>query len=167
METPVSIRDFRRDLRTLEREVVFSLSADAGCCGVTFAQCHLLLEVEQRTATSITELASALELDKSTLSRTVETMVRAGLLSRESDPASRRQQVIGLTDVGRQKADSINGTCDTTYSRLFDFIPASKRKTVVASVAILAEAMHQMRKKPDSPCCAPEDEHVKGDAHGE
>jgi DNA-binding MarR family transcriptional regulator len=155
MNAPVPVRDFRRDLRTLEREVVFSLSADAGCCGVTFAQCHLLMEVEQRETTSITELASALELDKSTLSRTVDVMVKAGLLSRESDPTSRRQQVIGLTATGREKADSINSTCDTTYMRLFDFIPESQRETVIASVAVLAEAMRQMRKHPDAPCCAP------------
>ena len=154
MATPVGIRGFRRDLRTLEREVVFSLSADAGCCGVTFAQCHLLLEVEQRGTTSITGLATALELDKSTLSRTVDVMVRAGLLSRESDPASRRQQVIGLTTRGKQKAETINTACDASYGRLFDFIPAAKRKTVIASVSILAEAMHQMRMQPDSACCA-------------
>jgi DNA-binding MarR family transcriptional regulator len=155
MSAKVLIRDFRRDLRTLEREVVFSLSADAGCCGVTFTQCHLLLEVEQRGATSITELASALELDKSTLSRAVDAMVKTGLLNRESDPASRRQQVISLTEMGREKADSINATCDTSYSRLFDFIPEAKRETVIASVALLTEAMRQMRTAPDSPCCAP------------
>jgi DNA-binding MarR family transcriptional regulator len=155
MGTPVQIRDFRRDLRTLEREVVLSLSADAGCCGVTFAQCHLLMEVEQRTATSITELASALELDKSTLSRTVDAMVRGGLLSRESDPASRRQQVIRLTYAGREKADAINSTCDVSYARLFDFIPEPEKGTVIASVALLAEAMRQMRKHTGSPCCAP------------
>ena len=155
MGTPVLIREFRRDLRTLEREVVFSLSADAGCCGVTFAQCHLLMEVEQRTTTSITELASALQLDKSTLSRTVDAMVRAGLLNRESDPASRRQQVISLAESGRQKADSINAACDASYFRLFDFIPEAKREAVIASVGLLAEAMRQMRTHPDSPCCAP------------
>ncbi len=156
MGESVPIRAFRRDLRTLEREVVFSLSADAGCCGVTFAQCHLLLEVEQRATTSITELATALELDKSTLSRNVDVMVKAGLLKRESDPTSRRQQVISLTDIGRAKADSINSACDISYSRLFDFIPEAQRATVISSVALVAEAMHQMRLHPDSPCCAPD-----------
>ncbi len=152
------IRGFRCDLRTLEREVVFSLSADAGCCGVTFAQCHLLLEVEQRGTTSITRLAAALELDKSTLSRTVDIMVRAGLLSRQGDPASRRQQVIGLTTLGRQKAETIDTSCDASYRRLFDFIPAAKRKAVIASVSILAEAMHRMRTQPDSACCAADED---------
>jgi DNA-binding MarR family transcriptional regulator len=154
MATPVGIRGFRRDLRTLEREVVFSLSSDAGCCGVSFAQCHLLLEVEQRGTTSITELSTALQLDKSTLSRTVDSMVRTGLLKRENNPASRRQQVISLTAKGKQKTDLINTACDTSYARLFDFISAAKRRAVIASVSLLAEAMRQMRTQPDSACCA-------------
>ncbi|HET6450736.1 MAG TPA: MarR family transcriptional regulator [Spirochaetia bacterium] len=73
------------------------MTSEAGCCGVTFAQCHLLLEVERRGRTSVTELATALELDKSTLSRTVDAGVKAGLIDRSVDPSSRRQQVICLT----------------------------------------------------------------------
>jgi DNA-binding MarR family transcriptional regulator len=144
VETEISIRDFRKNLRVLEREVGLSMASETGCCGVTLAQCHLLLEVEQRGSTSVTELASILELDKSTLSRTVDSMARAGLLNRETDPASRRQQIISLSEDGRKKADRINGLCDASYTRLFDFIPVDSRRMVVTSAALLAEAMRQM-----------------------
>lgn len=151
--TGVSIRDFRADLRVLEREVELSMTSEAGCCGVTFAQCHLLLEVERRGQTSVTELAGALELDKSTLSRTVDAACRAGLIDRTVDPSSRRQQVLSLTEAGKKTADTINRQCDTSYTRLFDFIPASKRGMVVQSVALLAEAMRLKRRNPDAACC--------------
>jgi DNA-binding MarR family transcriptional regulator len=154
VETEISIRDFRKNLRVLEREVGLSMASETGCCGVTLAQCHLLLEVEQRGRTSLTELAPVLELDKSTLSRTVDGMCRAGLLNRETDPSSRRQQVISLTEEGKEKSDRINGLCDASYTRLFDFIPVDKRSMVVASAALLADAMRQMRRSPESPCCA-------------
>ncbi len=156
MQVEASIRDFRKSLRVLEREVELSMASETGCCGVTIAQCHLLLEVEQRGQSNITELSSMLELDKSTLSRTVDGMCKAGLLNREIDPTSRRQQVISLTEKGKEKASSINERCDVSYTRLFDFIPDEKRLAVVDSVALLAEAMRQMRKHPDSPCCAGE-----------
>jgi hypothetical protein len=81
-----SIREFRKHLRQLEREVGYSMASETACCGVTLAQCHHLLEVDARGSTSITELATALELDKSTLSRTVDGACRAGLLSREIEP---------------------------------------------------------------------------------
>ena len=149
----VAIRDFRKHLRALEREVQLSMASDTGCCGVSLAQCHLLLEVEDRGRTSITALAEILELDKSTLSRTVDGMCRSGLLSRETDPSNRRQQIISLTPAGKAKAETINSLCDGSYARLFDFIPAARRLSVVKSVALVAEAMRHMRKSPGTPCC--------------
>jgi DNA-binding MarR family transcriptional regulator len=156
IETDVSIRDFRTNLRVLEREVELSMTSEAGCCGVTFAQCHLLLEVERRGRTSVTELASLLELDKSTLSRTVDTACRAGLIDRSVDPANRRQQVICLTEKGRETAGTINSQCDASYTRLFDFIPRNERSAVVRSVALLADAMRQKRRNPEGACCRDE-----------
>jgi len=157
VETEVSIRDFRTNLRVLEREVELSMTSEAGCCGVTFAQCHLLLEVERRGRTSVTELAAALELDKSTLSRTVDGACRAGLIDRSVDPSSRRQQILSLTAMGKETAATINSQCDASYMRLFDFIPAARRMMVVQSVALLAEAMRLKRRNPDAACCVDED----------
>jgi DNA-binding MarR family transcriptional regulator len=155
-ETDVSIREFRQNLRVMEREVELSMTSEAGCCGVTFAQCHLLLEIERKGRTSVTELAGVLELDKSTLSRTVDAAFKAGLIDRTVDPTSRRQQVISLTEKGRQTAATINSQCDESYTRLFDFIPAAERSGVVRAVAILADAMRQKRRNPEAACCVEE-----------
>jgi len=164
IETEVSIRDFRTNLRVLEREVELSMSSEAGCCGVTFAQCHLLLEVERRGKTSVTELAAALALDKSTLSRTVDGACRAGLIDRSVDPSSRRQQVLSLTAAGKEKAAMINSQCDASYARLFDFIPPARRVMVVQSVALLAEAMRLKRRSPEAACCV--DDTAEGNDNG-
>jgi DNA-binding MarR family transcriptional regulator len=150
----IPIRDFRTHLRVLEREVGLSMTAETDCCGVTQAQCHILLETEQRGCTSVTELASLLALDKSTLSRTVEGLCRAGLLDRQVDSCCRRQQVIRLTDKGREKADTINALCDESYTRLFELIPAPKRRNVLESTALLADAMRKKRKGPTAQCSA-------------
>jgi DNA-binding MarR family transcriptional regulator len=149
----IPIREFRTHLRVLEREVGLTMAMETDCCGVTAAQCHILMETEQRGCTSVTELASLLELDKSTLSRAVDAMCRMGLLDRQVDSCCRRQQVIRLTDKGREKADTINALCDASYTRLFDFIPEQKRLTVLEAAGLLAEAMRQKRKNPDAPCC--------------
>jgi len=146
------IQEFRKDLRVLEREIELTLTSQTGCCGVTVAQCHLLLEVELRGQTSVTELASALELDKSTLSRAVDGLTRAGLLDRSADPTSRRQQVIRLTEQGKTRTTSINEVCDRFYSRLLGSIPARKRLAAVESVALIGKAMRDVRKKGGNPC---------------
>ncbi len=150
----IPVRTFRQCLRRLEREVGISMTSESGCCGVSLAQCHLLLEVEERGKTSITGLAASLELDKSTLSRTVDIACKAGLLLRETEPQNRRRQVITLTAAGRRKVDLINSLCDAAYTRLFDFIPRSRRAAVVDAVAVLADAMRLKRKDPDAACCA-------------
>ena len=146
------VRALRKDLRLLEREVELTLASQTGCCNVTVAQCRLLLEVELRGRTSVTELAGALELDKSTLSRAVDGLFRAGLLQREPDPASRRQQVISLTPGGKAKAASINELCDGFYARILDSIPQGKRESALESVALMGNAMRNVRKAGGNPC---------------
>jgi DNA-binding MarR family transcriptional regulator len=142
-----NIREFRKNLRALEREIESYLSSDTLCCGVTLAQCHLLLEVEDREETSVTELSDLLELDKSTLSRTVEGLRRSGMLARDPSRENRRSQVISLTGEGRRKAESINGLCDRSYERVLDFLPPEKREGVIEGVALLADAMRRTRKE--------------------
>ena len=146
------LRAFRRDVRTLEREVELTLASQSGCCGITVAQCHLLLEVELRGETSVTELAAALELDKSTLSRSVDGLCRAGLLDRVTDPESRRNQVISLTGQGEAKATAINKLCDAFYSRMLASIPEGKRAAAIESVSLIGEAMRAVRKEGENPC---------------
>ena len=63
---------------------------------------------------------------------------RPACSSGSSDPSSRRQQVVSLTDQGRETAEAIHRQCDASYTRLFDFIPVEKRGMVVESVALLA-----------------------------
>jgi DNA-binding MarR family transcriptional regulator len=157
--TEISVRGLRKDLRVLEREVALSMASETGCCGVTLAQCHLLLETDLRGRTSVTELAGSLELDKSTMSREVGGLCEAGLLSRETDQENRRQQIISLTRKGQARADRINALCDASYGSLLDFIPAEKRQMVAESVSLLARAMRQKRKSTGSSGCCVE----KGD----
>ena len=142
----VNIRLFRKNLRVLEREVELSLASETDCCGVTLAQCHVLLEVEWRGHTGVTELAGAMELDKSTLSRTIDGLVRAGLLERVIDKNSRRQRIISLSKRGTAKARTINDLCDSSYARLFSFIPEKKRQGVMDSVDLLGRAMRRTRQ---------------------
>jgi DNA-binding MarR family transcriptional regulator len=143
----ISIRAFRKGLRELEREVDLALSSQTGCCGVTIAQCHLLLAVEEAGESSVSEIAATLELDASTLSRTVDSLVRGGLLTRREDPDNRRRQLVGLSPEGRKKADSINGLCDRYYAGILGALPADKVRPIAEALPVFAQAMREWRKK--------------------
>jgi DNA-binding MarR family transcriptional regulator len=139
------VRSFRKGLRALERQVELALSEQSQCCGVTPAQCHLLLEVEEGGESSVGELAASLELDGSTLSRTVDGLVRSGLLERREDPDNRRRQLVRLSSAGKAKADSINLSCDEYYRRLLAGLPAAEVAALGAALPKFAEAMRSLR----------------------
>ena len=53
------------------------------------------------------ELADACMFDVTTLSRTLDKMEKAGLLTRSVNPASRRAHLIALTPEGKEKAGQV------------------------------------------------------------
>ena len=153
-QSPFDIRAFRRALRALERQIELSLASETECCGVTPAQCHLLLVIEEKGEPSVGELAAALELDQSTLSRTIDGLVRTGMLSRREDPANRRRQLVSLTDPGSAKADEINALCDESYSGLLASFPEAEAAAVVRSLPLFAEALRAWRRsRSGKGCC--------------
>ena len=143
----VSIRSFRKGLRELEREVEFALSDQSQCCGVTPAQCHLILAIEEAGETSISEIASTLELDSSTLSRSVDGLVKAGFLERKEDPSNRRRLLVRLSTRGQEKANSINSLCDSYYEGLFGILPAKESMAITAVLPIFVKALRDWRTK--------------------
>lgn len=132
------VRRFRRLLRQFER-----LSADQlkKCCTeVTFAQCLVLLEIDESDRPTLGQLATRLRLDNSTLSRSIEGLVGKGMVERRPDDADRRRVRIVLTAAGRSLCRSIHRDNDACVQRLFDRIPAAERQSVVDNFEILVEA---------------------------
>ncbi|HEY1405366.1 MAG TPA: MarR family transcriptional regulator [Spirochaetota bacterium] len=146
-----TVRDFRRSLRLLEREFEVALSAETKCCEITIPQCHAMLELEISGEISLSDLAVRLDLDKSTLSRTVESLVRDDLAIRTTDGGDRRAVKIKLSEKGIQKVKSINVLCDRYYGDLFQSIPASMHASVIESIDVLAKAMNDYRN--GESCC--------------
>jgi DNA-binding MarR family transcriptional regulator len=148
---PLPLLDFRRDLRVLEREIVRQLAADTDCCGVTMAQCHALLELSLAEV-SLSELAAEIDLDASTMSRTVESLVQAGMVERKTNPKDRRALRLTLTAAGRAKVAAIDEKCNGYYGGLLDQMSEEDRRAVVRGVKALAKLM---RGHSAAPSCRP------------
>ena len=147
------IQTFRKHLRKLEREIGILLSSETECCSVTVAQCHLLLELDADESLGLKDLAAILCLDKSTLSRTIESCVQKGFLKRSTDETNRRKNVLSLTEEGRQKCYLINSLCNNQFMKIFSHIPDDKQDSVMESVFLLSAAMAQEREKGNPSCC--------------
>jgi DNA-binding MarR family transcriptional regulator len=151
MNTKESVRDFRKMIRILEREFASELALETSCCGVSLAQCHALLELEALGKVSLSELAEAAGLDKSTLSRTVDSLVRDGLVERLTNDDDRRAVHLSLSKKGRLRADQINGMCDEYYGRLLTVIPKSSHRMVIEAFGLVGNAMTRIRQS--GACC--------------
>ena len=147
----LAVGDFRRDLRVLERELMRQLEAETACCGVTLAQCHALLELSF-SELSLSGLAAAVDLDTSTLSRTVDALVRAGLVERTQGFADRRSVRLVLSAAGRAKVAAIDEMCNRYYTELFEQLGEKDQRCVIRAVSLLAHTMRSRRTRPRKAC---------------
>ena len=121
------IQHFREIIRIFEREIFFQNTASC-CNGISLAQCHTLLEIENSSEISISELAGNLSLDKSTVSRTVEGLVNINLVDRIIPKENRRKAILNLTEIGKQVCSTINYTNDSYIEGILHDFTASEQK---------------------------------------
>ena len=137
------LQDFRRVLRELVRRLGKEQAVGGSCCGLSFAQCHPLQEIDRRGRTTVRELAAALDLDKSTLSRTVEGLVRRGLVVRREDSEDRRVRQLSLTVQGRRILREIEGKADARFASTLTRIPQGQRSELLRHLERLVLALRE------------------------
>lgn len=150
METE-KIRFLREKLRVLERKMNDPFGRDAGCCGLTLAQCHTLLEIGYKGEVSLVDLASGFGLDTSTLSRMIQGLVVLGVVNRLTNEKDRRYISISLTEQGRKLFDQIEATFNSYFSRVLEFVPSDKRDAVIESIGFFSDAIGKCNES--SRCC--------------
>ncbi|MCX6566132.1 MAG: MarR family winged helix-turn-helix transcriptional regulator [Candidatus Aminicenantes bacterium] len=145
------IRHLRDRLRLLERETIRPFDNRNECCGLTLAQCHTLLEIGNRGEISLVDLAATFGLDTSTLSRTIQGLVRIGLVDRETSAKDRRYIVITLTAQGSRVFHNIENRFNNYFAAVLDRISSDRRDAVVEAVSVLAEAVRRYNES--NGCC--------------
>ena len=138
------VGEFCRNLRRLEYLAVAQLREDTSSHAVTVAQCHCLLAVEQLGRPSQNEVAEWLCLDKSSLSRTVEGLVRTGFLVRVRDVRDRRVYRLCLTEQGEKTCGAVNASNDAVYAKALDQLTMDPQK-VVAAFASMVQALVEVK----------------------
>ena len=134
-----------RDLfRTVARDLGLFDKNEATCCGVTTAQNRTILELGYVGTVSLLDLAVQLGVDKSTMSRTVESLVRARLVERKQDSENRRYVKVSLTERGQAIFQEMDGKLIRYYEAILSAIPEEKQKQVLESALLMASAMERV-----------------------
>lgn len=149
------VRRFRSALRVFESLLDRTSRSEETCCGVTLAQCHALLALSEDKTVSLKDLTGKLNLDKSTLSRTVDALVDSGLADRKTRPGDRRVCCISLKARGRSAVNRINLKWDAFAAAVLERVPEADRDRALDGLEILARAFAEATggAPPSSACC--------------
>ncbi len=133
----------RESVRLLERKLGVLDDLQSSCCGVTFAQCHAIVEIGRAGSISLNNLADILGLDKSTMSRTINNLVNSEMVIREIAPEDRRYITIKLTEKGNRSFKEIEESMQVYFTQIYNVIPEEKRAQVIESFQILLQALSE------------------------
>lgn len=136
-------RDLQEMVIRLQRKMEFFDDLQSSCCGVSFAQCHALATIRQAGKISLNDLAIAVGLDKSTVSRTVDNLVNAKMVLRDPVPADRRCITIRLTEKGSRAIREVEAGLSQCFALLYESIDKPKRAQMMESLRILLEAIEK------------------------
>lgn len=134
-------KQLREMIRILERKLGALEDFQITCCGVTMAQCHALVEIGRAKNISLNSLAELLNLESSSMSRTVNNLVNSGLVKRDIDPQDRRYVTITLTESGNKLFEGIEDSMSLYYAKVYNCLPDDKKEQVLESLQILLAAI--------------------------
>lgn len=140
------IRRFRSTLRRFQR--VHGAQVKKCCHTVTLAQCMVLLEIDEAGRLTMSELSGRLRLDNSTLSRTVDGLVKSKHVRRLRESRDRRVVRIELTARGRSACKAIHEENDDYARSVLEKIPAGRRAGVIRDFETLVQAFLDQEAEP-------------------
>lgn len=134
------MRAFDKNIGALEKTQLM-------CCGATIGQCHAIMEIGLAGEISLIDLANVLNLDKSTMSRTVNNLVADHWVDRVIDPNNRRYVKLMLSNKGQVLNEQISAVLNAYFGKIMNDIPENKREQVTESLELLIYALNK------SNCC--------------
>ena len=148
MDEIMNSKQLRELIRQLERKLGILQENQQVCCGcISMAQCHALVEIGRAGNISLNDLAEKLNLDSSTMSRTVNKLVTNNFAQRDIDPADRRYVTISLTDSGTSLFQAIESDRNAHFRKVYETIPTAKQEQVLESLQILIDALKKNQEK--------------------
>lgn len=128
---------------------------DKICChDISVTQCYALEGLVRNGPLTMNQLASHLYLDKSTVSRVVNTMERKALIARRRHSDDGRAVILEATDEGRRLCELIRRDLEEREKRLIaDFEPET-RAAMIELIGRLVKAAEERVDTAGGTCCS-------------
>lgn len=124
------------------------LEQNATPCGfpLSVSQVYAMQELEKYTM-SVTELASRLELERSSVSRLVDDLVKGGFVHREINESNRREMVLSLTEKGVRTIQQVRQQSLLFYQSLLGNLSDADQTLIIEGFKKFTGALLQQRGK--------------------
>lgn len=130
----------------------FGLLANARTpCGedLSLSEAHALSLLQREHPLTQQELGQRLHLEKSTISRLVDTLEQKEWIVRQTSEEDRRQKQLYLTDSGTERAQSVDRARRERFETILDHIPSHKRTDLRENLETFLKALHEINDSPD------------------
>jgi DNA-binding MarR family transcriptional regulator len=87
------------------------------------------------------ELGRRLQLEKSWISRALDSLVQSGIVAKRANADDARSWVVGLTAKGRRRFGELNATLDAQADRVLATLAPEERATVSHALTLLLRAL--------------------------
>ncbi|WP_442599999.1 MarR family winged helix-turn-helix transcriptional regulator [Neobacillus sp. D3-1R] len=110
------------------------------------SQVFALQELENKTLT-IGELADLLFLERSTVSRLVDSLVKGGFVNRFLNEANRREVLVSLTEKGEHSLKQVREHSIEFYGSILHRVSEGDQYQILSGFKLFNDALSQKRSK--------------------
>ena len=107
---------------------------------VTLTQFRTLVVLDSHGVINLNRLADLLAVNSSTAMRMIDRLLAAELVTRQDNPANRREVLLDLTDEGRRLVQQVSGTRRAEIARIVKAMPPGERSELVNALRAFADA---------------------------
>jgi DNA-binding MarR family transcriptional regulator len=124
------IKEIREEIQAFLR-LFGTLNQSVTPCGFPLSPSQVMaLQLLQSNNLSITELSIKLRLERSSVSRLVDALVKTGFISREQNETNRREVQLSLTEKGETSIHKVYEQSHAFFATLLEALTDSDRQTI-------------------------------------
>jgi DNA-binding MarR family transcriptional regulator len=115
-------------------------------CGfpLSLSQVFAMQELEKGTM-SVTELASRLELERSSVSRLVDELVRGEFVSRDINESNRREMILSLTEKGTRTIQQVRQQSLSFYQSVLGSLSNTDQTLIIEGFKKFTDSLSEHR----------------------
>jgi len=141
------IIELRNVLQPLIRQLGLLNQAQTPCgFSMSLSQVFALQELEKQTLT-VTDLAIKLDLERSTVSRLIDDLVKGDFVSRAQNPHNRREVILSLTDKGWNTIDQVREKSVTFIEQILKRMTEDDQESFFIGLNSFYQALSEVRSE--------------------